>query len=131
WFDEIFNKTGNNRRFNFNVNGGSEMSNYYLSIGYYDEQGMFKDENLEQYTSSIRYKRYNFTSNLSLTMTPSTTVDFGASGYISDGTYPGTSTGHIFASAYQLPPVVHPPKYSDGKIAQQRTADISNPYDLL
>src|SRR5690606_22393687 len=131
WFDEIFKKTGNNRRFNFNANGGSEMATYYLSVGYYDEQGLFKDEGLEQYTSSIRFKRYNFTSNLSLDLTQSTKVDFGASGYISDGTYPGTSTGSIFSAAYQLPPVVHPPKYSDGKLAQQRTGDISNPYYLL
>lgn len=131
WFDEIFNKTGENKRLNFNVNGGAEKARYYLSLGYYDEQGLFKTENLKQYASAIGLHRYNFTSNLSLDITNSTKLDFGASGFISQGNYPGASTGDIFASAYILPPVVHPPKYSDGKIAQQRTGDINNPYNLL
>jgi TonB-linked SusC/RagA family outer membrane protein len=131
WFNEIFNKTGQNRRINFNVNGGSEKAKYYLSLGYYDEQGLFKNDDIKQYASSIGFKRYNFTSNLSLDVTNSTKIDFGASGFISDGNYPGSSTEGIFSSAYVLPPVVHPAKYSDGKIAQQRTGDINNPYNLL
>ncbi|UII19624.1 TonB-dependent receptor [Fulvivirga ligni] len=131
WFDEILDDRGQNRRINFNVDGGSDKATYYLSVGYYDEKGLFKSEELDQYTSSIGFTRYNFTSNLTLDLTNSTKVNFGASGYISDGNYPGVSSGAIFASAYTLPPVVHPPKYSDGKIAQQRTGDINNPYNLL
>lgn len=131
WFDEIFNKTGTNRRANFNVSGGSEKATYYLSLGYYEEEGLFKNEDLQQYTSAIGFKRYNFTSNLSLDITNSTKVHFGASGFISDGNYPGSGTDAIFAAAYALPPVLHPPRYSDGKIAQQRTGDIFNPYDML
>jgi TonB-linked SusC/RagA family outer membrane protein len=131
WFDQVFNKTGQNRRVNFNVNGGSEKATYYLSVGYYSEQGLFKNGDLKRYASGIGFNRYNFTSNLSLDISKSTKVDFGASGNISQGNYPGNSTGSIFSSAYILPPVVHPTKYSDGKIAQQRTGDISNPYALL
>lgn len=131
WFDELLNKTGNNRRVNFNASGGSELARYYLSLGYYDELGMFKTDGLQKYNSSIRFKRYNFTSNVSFDLTKSSKLDFGASGWISDGNYPGTGTANIFESAYILPPVVHPPKYSDGKIAQQRTGDIFNPYHSL
>jgi TonB-linked SusC/RagA family outer membrane protein len=131
WFKEIFNETGENKRFNFNVNGGSEKATYYLSLAYYNEKGLFKNESLRRYASGIGFNRFNFTSNLSLDLTRSTKVDFGASGYLSQGNYPGSSTGSIFQAAYLLPPVVHPLKYSDGKIAQQRSGDIFNPYALL
>jgi TonB-linked SusC/RagA family outer membrane protein len=131
WFGELFNKTGSNRRVNFNASGGSEMSKYYVGLGYYDERGLFKVDELQQYNSSIGLKRYNFTSNFTLNITNTTLMDFGASGWISDGNYPGTATPEIFHQAYILPPVVHPVKYSDGKIAQQRTADIYNPYHSL
>ncbi|WP_407427860.1 SusC/RagA family TonB-linked outer membrane protein [Arcticibacter sp.] len=131
WFDEMFNKSGQNRRARINANGGSINAQYYLSLGYYDEQGLFKTDDLADYNSSLKFSRYNFTSNLTLNVTKTTKVDFGASGWISNGNYPGNSTGSIWNAAYVLPPIVIPVKYNDGKFSQIRTGDIFNPYTLL
>lgn len=131
WFDVIFNKHGNNRRVRVNANGGSEKAQYYLSVGYYDETGMFKTDQLAQYNSAIRFTRYNFTSNLTLNLTKSTRADFGASGWISNGNYPGTGTGSIFNAAYVMPPITIPVRYSNGYFSQPRTGDMGNPYTML
>lgn len=131
WFDVIFNKHGDNRRVRVNANGGSEKAQYYLSVGYYDETGMFKTDQLAQYNSAIRFTRYNFTSNLTLHLTKTTKVDFGASGWISNGNYPGSSTGSIFNAAYVMPPITIPVRYSNGYFSQPRTGDMANPYTLL
>jgi TonB-linked SusC/RagA family outer membrane protein len=131
WFNVLFNKFGQNRRARVNASGGSESAQYYLSMGYYDENGLFKTSELANYNSSIKFTRYNFTSNLTLNVTKSTKVDFGASGWISNGNYPGSSTSTIWNSAYVLPPILIPPVYSNGLNAQIRTADILNPYNLL
>ncbi len=131
WFDVLFNKNGQNRRARVNANGGSESAQYYLSLGYYDEKGLYKTDGLTNYNSAIKYTRYNFTSNLTLKVTKSTKVDFGASGWISDGNYPGSSAGDIWGSAYILPPILIPAKYSNGLNSQIRTADIFNPYNRL
>ncbi|ANH83922.1 hypothetical protein A8C56_13420 [Niabella ginsenosidivorans] len=131
WFDVIFNRYGNNRRARVNASGGSDKAQYYLSIGYYDETGMFRTDQLAQYNSAIRFTRYNFTSNLTLNLTKSTKVDFGASGWISNGNYPGSSTGAIFNAAYVMPPITIPVKYSNGLFSQPRTGDMGNPYTML
>jgi len=131
WFAAIFKKYGNNRRVRVNASGGSERAQYYLSIGYYDETGMFKTDELAKYNSSIRFNRYNFTSNLTLNVTKTTKVDFGASGWISNGNYPGNATGSIFNAAYVMPPVSIPVKYSNGNFSQVRTGDMANPYTML
>ena len=131
WFDVILRKYGHNRRARVNVNGGSDKAQYYLSIGYYDETGMFKTDNLAKYNSSIRFSRYNFTSNLTLNVTKTTKVDFGASGWISNGNYPGNGTGSIFSNAYIMSPVTIPVKYSNGLSSRPRTADMANPYASL
>ncbi|WP_343690794.1 TonB-dependent receptor [Chitinophaga sp.] len=131
WFNAIFKKYGNNRRVRVNANGGSDKAQYYLSIGYYDETGMFKTDELAKYNSSIRFNRYNFTSNLTLNVTKTTRVDFGASGWISNGNYPGNATGSIFNAAYVMPPVSIPVKYSNGYFSQVRTGDMANPYTML
>lgn len=131
WFKVLFNKFGQNRRARVNANGGSESAQYYLSVGYYNENGLYKTDQLANYNSAIKFDRYNFTSNLTLNVTKTTKVDFGASGWISNGNYPGSSVDAIWSSAYIMPPIVIPPVYSNGLHSQIRTADVSNPYNLL
>lgn len=131
WFDVLFKKYGQNRRARVNASGGSETAQYYLSIGYYDEKGLYKTDQLANYNSSIKFTRYNFTSNLTLNVTKSTKVDFGASGWISNGNYPGNSVDAIWNSAYLLPPILIPPVYSNGLHSQIRTGDVFNPYNEL
>lgn len=131
WIGTLFRKSGQNRRARVNASGGGDKSRYYLSIGYYDEQGMFKTDDMANYNSAIKFTRYNFTSNLTLDVTSTTKVDFGASGWISTGNFPGNSTASIWSSAYVLPPILIPVKYSNGLNSQIRTGDISNPYNLL
>lgn len=131
WIDEIFRKNGSNKRANLNMRGGTDVTNYYVSLSYYDEIGLFKRDDLAKYNSDIKFTRYNFTSNLNMRVTKTTRLEFGVQGYIGNGNYPGTSTDAIFDAAIKLPPIVHPPKYSDGKIGGQRTGDVTNPYDLL
>jgi TonB-linked SusC/RagA family outer membrane protein len=131
WFSTIFNKTGQNKRARVNAQGGSENALYYLSLGYYDETGLYKTDGLANYNSAIKYTRYNFTSNLTLNVTKTTKVEFGAAGWISNGNYPGNSVGAIWGSAYLLPPILIPPVYSNGQNSQISSADILNPYNQL
>jgi TonB-linked SusC/RagA family outer membrane protein len=131
WFNVLFNKFGQNRRARANATGGSENAQYYLSLGYYDENGLYKTDQLSGYNSAIKFGRYNFTSNLTLRVTSTTKVDFGASGWISNGNYPGNSVGAIWSSAYLLPPIIIPPIYSNGQHSQIFTGDVLNPYNQL
>lgn len=131
WIKELFNETAQNRRVNMNVNGGSEKAKYYLSLGYYNETGLFKGDNMSQYNSNIDYNRYNFTSNLSLQILKYTKLDFGASGWISDGNYPGAKVTDIWNAAFVLPPIAIPVRYSNGYFSGNRAADVPNPYNLL
>jgi len=131
WIKELFKQSAHNRRINMNVNGGSEKAKYYLSLGYFNETGMYKADNMSAYNSALSYNRYNFTSNLTLQMLAHTKLDFGASGWISDGNYPGSSSGSIWNAAYTLPPIAIPPRYSNGNMSGTRQGDVSNPYYLL
>jgi len=131
WFETLFNKSGENRRARVNANGGSENAKYYLSVGYYDESGMYKTDDLASYNSQVNFTRYNFTSNLNLQVSKTTKIDFGASGWIAKGNFPGSSAGDIWSAAYVMPPILIPAIYSDGTHAQIRTGDINNPYNLL
>ena len=59
WADEIFNKVGNSRRVNLSVRGGVPNATYYVSLTYYNERGLTRTTQMENYNANMRYDRYN------------------------------------------------------------------------
>lgn len=132
WKKLIFNDVGQNQRLNMNVNGGSEFAQFYVSFGMYDEQGLYKINDLEQYNSKISYTRYNFATNLKMQVTKSTEVILGVKGYVSDKNAPSTSAQDLFQSVMRVYPVAYPATYPNGELAQVwGGGNMLNPYGLL
>lgn len=132
WMDEIFNNWGHNRRANVNVRGGLPSANYYVSMSYYNETGMTKNFELENYNTKMQYDRFNFTSNLNLTPTSKTRIDLGFSGYLAVGHYPQQSAATLFASSMEINPVYLPLTMPDGSLAGiNSNGDLRNPYQDL
>jgi TonB-linked SusC/RagA family outer membrane protein len=130
WMDQLFNKFGANSRLNTNVSGGSENANFYVAAAYYTEEGLMKTDELANYNSKMKLDRYNFTSNLNLDVTRTTKLKLGLQGYIINSNYPGRGTNDIFGAVMGITPIVHPPKYPDGKIAKD-LGGVDNPYSQL
>lgn len=129
WLGTLFNDFGYNRKASVNVSGGAESALYYVSLGYYDEKGMFTTDGLESYDSDTKYKRYNFTSNLTVNITKTTKIDLGIQGYLSKGNYPNESVGNIFSSALEVSPVEYPVLYPGGYVpGKSANGGLRNPY---
>lgn len=118
WMKELFNDYGRNRRANVNVRGGSQNANYYASVSYYSETGLMKTDNIEDYNSTMKYDRYNFTTNLNLKITETTKLDIGAQGYLGEGNYPAISASDIYLSAMDISPVDYPKMFYVNGIRQ-------------
>ncbi|RPE14314.1 TonB-dependent receptor [Chitinophaga lutea] len=131
WFKELFNSHGRLRNANANISGGSEKAVYYIGLGFYDELGLYNIDELAKYNSSIFQKRYNVTSNITLSPSATTTVKLGISGYLNNINLPNTGVSGIFEDAYFMTPVQIPTRYPDGKIADVRSGGLSNPWASL
>jgi len=135
WLDEVFNEFGRNRQALLNVNGGAQDAQYYVSLGYYDETGLFVTDGVQDYDSGTRFKRYNFTSNLTVDITKTTKINVGIQGYLSEGNYPGTGdiddaiAASIFGTALEAPPVEYPVIYPGGFVpGKSANGGLRNPY---
>ncbi len=129
WMEEVFKDYGRNRKATVNLSGGSQSAQYYVSFGYYDETGLFETSGLESYESDTRYKRYNFTTNLSVDITKTTNVKLGVRGSLSDGTYPAQGVSSVFEAAMEAPPVEYPVLYPGGFVpGKSANGGLRNPY---
>ncbi|MGF1924844.1 MAG: SusC/RagA family TonB-linked outer membrane protein, partial [Bacteroidia bacterium] len=130
WYNELFNDFGQNKRATLNVSGGSENANYYISAGYFGEQGLFKRDEVQSYNSTLKLDRFNFTSNLNLNITKTTKLDFGINGYITNYNQPNYGTTSIFTLATSTSPHIIPKQYSNG-LWPQLAGTLQSPYMAL
>ncbi|MFP5436551.1 MAG: SusC/RagA family TonB-linked outer membrane protein [Bacteroidia bacterium] len=128
WLDAVYDDFARNRQATVNVSGGSEAAKYYVSLGYYDEKGLFKTSNNESYDSDTRYKRYNFTSNLNIDVTKTTSMTLGIRGYLSDANYPEVGSDGVYGAALEASPVDYPVLYPGGYIPGKGPTSVFNPY---
>jgi TonB-linked SusC/RagA family outer membrane protein len=64
---------------NFTVSGGTEKLKYFASLGYYDQGGMFENLNPDL-DKSTSYKRYNYRTNLDISLTKTTLAKINIGG---------------------------------------------------
>lgn len=118
WFKELFKTVGNNQRANLNIQGGAKFVKYYIAMGYFGEDGLFRKSDIKTYNSSLRYTRYNFLSNVNIDVTPTTRLQLGLSAIIDNQNYGGNNISKIFDAAVKTPPHLIPPMYSNGQVPQ-------------
>lgn len=131
WMEEILRDFSRNRSANLNIQGGADQSKYYIGVAYYDENGMYKDAKSTDYDNNTYYRRYNVTSNLTLTPTRTTEIKLGVQGYLANANYPGASKTSIFEKAYFSSPVYVAPMYPNGTLGDRIGGSIQNAYALL
>lgn len=68
WYDEVVKKSGSlQQQYNINVSGGAERVKYFVSLGFLDQGGMFKYQDLQkEYDPGAWYKRFNFRTNVDI-----------------------------------------------------------------
>ncbi|WP_207513971.1 SusC/RagA family TonB-linked outer membrane protein [Longitalea luteola] len=122
WYKELFRDHGLTQRANFNVSGGADKANYYISGGYYNETGLIKPYADESYDTKSYYRRYNFTANIGVNMTGTTKLDLGIAAIVDkrNGPYDPVVTNvanNLFEQALRVPQHIIPAKYSNGQWA--------------
>lgn len=104
WFDKTFKKYSTNTYANLNIRGGGEIARYFVSLGYYGENGNLKNFPENEYDSNIKVDRYNFRSNIDLSLTKTTTVDIEVGGFLTDMHGPGIGGTDIYSPSISRTP---------------------------
>lgn len=116
WMDAITNDFANNTRVSLDINGGSEKLRYSFVAAYFNEQGILKNDESQEWNSRLSVNRFNMRSNVDMNLTPTTLVQFNIGGYLQKRLSPPQSIDNLFSDAFNTPPYVHPPVYENGKI---------------
>lgn len=100
WYDEIYKKYSNNTNVSLNVTGGGEVARYFVGFGYINENGNLRDNPENDYKSNLSLNRYNYRSNVDISITKTTTVDLEVGGSLLDLNTPGVGYRDINTTYY-------------------------------
>ncbi|RAV30185.1 SusC/RagA family TonB-linked outer membrane protein [Sinomicrobium soli] len=99
WADAALRKTALQSQHNLNVQGGSENTNYFFSIGKLSQEGLYEN-------GATHYNQYNVRTNIDTNISERLKVGVSLSGRKEDRKYPVASAGNIFRSIYRAYPTV-------------------------
>lgn len=122
WQDELFKDYTMSYNASLSVSGGTKFVRYYVGADFLHEGDLFDvKDNGRGYSSGFGYNRINVRSNLDFSLTKTTTLKVNIAG--SNGAkktpwgYTNSSdwgVAQYWAGAYNTPPDVFMPQYSDG-----------------
>lgn len=131
WMGAIFKNLSSSERANVSVTGGTSLVNYYVSGGFYSENGLFRSDSMHNYDTSTRYRRFNFRSNIDLKVEKNTTLNVNLATTFERKDEPGNSASDIFDRALKSPANSMPIRYSTGELAGLGANQGQNPYAMV
>jgi len=91
WVKETLGNSGYFSRYNFGFSGGNDITNYFVSLNYQTDKGLYKHTGLNKdYSTQLRNDKINMRTNLDIKLTPTTLVQVNLGGFISINRQPAT-----------------------------------------
>lgn len=97
WKDILMKDYSFQKRYNLNVSGATKTKmKYFVNAGYLNQGGQFKTEKNHSYDPSFFLDRYNFRSNIDLTLNKNLKAFLNIGGYVEKANSPaGANTGGL------------------------------------
>ena len=108
WIEEMFKPAAMNQRVNFNISGGGKVARYYLAATFNQDNGLMRNEGMNNFNTNIDLKKYNVRTNFNVNVTKTTDVAFKFQGNFDDYRGPIEAGNILFDYAVHASPVDYP-----------------------
>jgi TonB-linked SusC/RagA family outer membrane protein len=135
WRDVILKDYTVNPSYHLNISGGGTNARYYMSIGYQQNEALFKQDNtVANKNTNVNYNKYNFRSNIDVNLTKTTEISLNLETVFASQNAPGDGLNNdaLWSAQANLPPPMVPVRYSNGQLPTYGSnVDEMSPYIRL
>jgi TonB-linked SusC/RagA family outer membrane protein len=104
WIKATLKNYAPQQQYNVSLNGGTEKTRYFISLGHVNQSGLYANSN---------FGRYNFRSNIDVDATATTRISLDVSGRMEDRNAPSDPANQLLYYALYAPPIF-PAVFSNG-----------------
>lgn len=108
WKKLIFKDFAMNQRANINISGGGQKVTYYMSLNVNHDTGLLDSPKVYSWNNNINNMAYNFQNNISVKVTPTTTIDLNMNTQIRNNRGPNNSVDELFKMILEANPINFP-----------------------
>ncbi len=112
WIDLLVKDYTNNSRVNFNLSGGGQKAQFYVSGTANNDNGVLKTVETNNFNSNIKAVNYELRSNVNVNLTKTTELIVRSQGQFNTYNGPVGGGGRIFNQAISSNPVLFPAYYA-------------------
>ncbi|WEK17634.1 MAG: TonB-dependent receptor [Candidatus Pedobacter colombiensis] len=112
WQDQLFKKQTINQRMNASLGGGGQVSTYYVSATYNQDNGVLKVDPRNNFNTNIDLKSFNLRSNININVSKSTKLGIRLNGNFDDYQGPLNSGEDIYMKVMRTPQTRFLPYYT-------------------
>ncbi|QJB34540.1 TonB-dependent receptor [Chitinophaga oryzae] len=135
WYNELIRNFSPQKTLNMNISGGSKYVRYFVSGSYLRQEPLYKHANENIYGIKYKYDRFNFRSNVDITLDKNTDLQVDLASRLENRTGPSSDRADfefLWVVLSQMTNNLTPVKNPDGSIASgNMREDFYNPYGLL
>ena len=107
WYDEVLRDKGYYTDADLSFHGGSEIIRYHVVLGYANQQGLFDVANTD-YTSNIRFSKYNMRTNFDFNLFKILQASIDVGGRLQDLRNPNYSVSSLMDDLAKYPSNIYP-----------------------
>ncbi|HET9571048.1 MAG TPA: TonB-dependent receptor [Bacteroidales bacterium] len=121
WYKVVLKPNTPQSQYNLNVQGGTKTARYFLSAGYFNQDGIFNTNMNTDYNTNYQFTRFNFRSNLDIDVSKELTISVSMTARMEDTNEPGNTgftTGEnqmAFSALTRMTPYETPVFQANGK----------------
>lgn len=141
WHDYLIKDHTINQRHNITISGGGPIARYFIGGEFTRDEGIFKENSLNNFNNNSLVERFNLFSNVNMNITKSTLVTIRFSAQFDETKGPVAGGDQMFYNARNASPVLFHPYYEpdeDTKFLKHilfgnagETGNYLNPYAEL
>lgn len=135
WYSEMIRKNSPQKTLNINIGGGSKYVKYFVSGSYLRQEPIYNRANENIYGVKYKYDRFNFRSNVDITLDKNTDLQVDLASRLENRTSPSGDRGSnefFFVVLSQMTNRLTPRLNPNGSIASGTLReDFYNPYGLI
>ena len=131
WLNELVRKNAPITSLNISSSGGNKVAHYYVSLGYLNNTGIYKNTDINDgYSTNSNLNRLNFRSNIDVKVLNDLTLKLNLGGQINDINAPRMATSDIWNRLYDYPTHLFP-VYSAPGLLGGTSAFADNPMGYI
>jgi TonB-linked SusC/RagA family outer membrane protein len=123
WYDQVLKKQSATQQYTLSASGGGDIAQYFVSLGYTNQEGLLRTSSDNSYNTNQDYSRYLITSKVNVNVTEDFRTGLSLIGRIEDGNQPGAGINSVLSAIFDTPnnayPVFNPNGSYGGTISFQ------------